>query len=48
MNIETQFKAPQNDDTGKGKSKIHDMECVRTTPTWEAIDPYIISKCGCS
>jgi hypothetical protein len=48
MNIETQFKAPQNDDTGKGKSKIHDMECVRATPTWDAIDPYIISKCGCS
>jgi hypothetical protein len=48
MNIETQFKAPQNDDTQKGKSKIHNIECVRATPPWDLIDPYIITKCGCS
>jgi hypothetical protein len=39
MNIETQFIAPQNDDTQKAKSKIHDIDCVRATPTWEALDP---------
>jgi hypothetical protein len=48
MNIETQFKAPQNGDTQKGKSKIHDIECVSATPPWEVINPYIITKFGCS
>jgi hypothetical protein len=32
----------------KEKSKIHDIECVRATPPWEAINPYIITKFGCS
>jgi hypothetical protein len=32
----------------KEKSKIHDIECVRETPPWEAINPYIITKFGCS